>query len=178
MSKSKYNWIKLKQEFFNSDFTDVAPFIRQRLDKDTSIDKNAANHTKGWAEDKKKWQIEENEKIQAEMRKELIEKLKVKVEDVLTGKKIAYELLLRYLECYLKQLQGKEEMTASELAFMKTFPISVDKIIKWFQIELGLPTSIAELQGSEEKPFYLIDLVREARAILDKRKNAGNEGKS
>lgn len=53
MKKSKYDWNKIKLEFFKSDFNEIAPFIQQRYSKDTAKDSNFAKNTKWWAEEKK-----------------------------------------------------------------------------------------------------------------------------
>ena len=165
--KAKYDWDKIKRDFFNSDFLEVASFIQQELGKLPEDDGNMAQHTKGWAEDKREKKRKDAEEIEEQMKKELIERLKVKMEDVLTGKKISFELLLKYVECQLKEANG-QELSEADLKFMKRFSgKEMDNVIKWFQIELGQPTNIAQLQGSKERPIVLIDLLERARKLRD-----------
>lgn len=52
-NKSKYDWYKIKLEFFKSDFIEIAPFIQQKYSKDTAKNSNIANNTKWWADEKK-----------------------------------------------------------------------------------------------------------------------------
>jgi hypothetical protein len=152
MPIKKYDWIQLKNEFFLSEFNDVAGFIRQRLGKETAEDGNTAFQTKGWTEEKKEWKRE----LLEEVRRGEIDKFKVNLEELLATKKLSYQLMRKYLTCFGKILNG-EELTSSESNFMKSFYVkSVDTITKWVQIELGLPTNISEIQGNKEKPFNII----------------------
>ena len=163
--KAKYDWVALKQEFFNSDFLEVAPFIRERLGKETDNDTNVANQTKGWAEAKKEWKRKQIEEVENKTRGELVNKMKVKVEELMTAKKVSFRLLNKYLDCYVKQVKGKK-LKPTEKNFMGSFPIDIDKVIKWIQIELGEPTNIAQIQGNKEKPLILIDIIRQANKSL------------
>lgn len=53
-SKAKYDWKALKQDFLESTFLEVAPFIRHRLSKDEANDWNTLKQTTWWADEKKK----------------------------------------------------------------------------------------------------------------------------
>jgi hypothetical protein len=146
-SNAKYDWDALKQEFFNSDFLEVAPFIRQRLSKETANDSNMANQTKGWAEDKKEWKRKRMEDVQRQADKELIEKLKISLEDLLINKKLLFQLDSKYLEILGRMAQPNSEkpLTTEELNFFKSYQDKISEIYKRIQIELGLPINIQKL---------------------------------
>lgn len=67
-TKQKYDWVAIKQEFFESDFIDVAPFLQQRYSKDTAKSGQVWLMTKWWADEKKK--------IQEEMKQKALEEFK------------------------------------------------------------------------------------------------------
>lgn len=67
-TKQKYDWVAIKQEFFESDFIDVAPFIQQKYGKDT------ANNWQVWL--MTKWWWDEKKKIQEEMKQKALEDFK------------------------------------------------------------------------------------------------------
>lgn len=49
----RYNWNELKLEFFESNFEEVAPFMKQKYSKDTAKNSTIAKNTKWWALEKK-----------------------------------------------------------------------------------------------------------------------------
>lgn len=49
----RYNWNELKLEFFESNFEEVAPFMKQKYSKDTAKNSTIAKNTKWWASEKK-----------------------------------------------------------------------------------------------------------------------------
>ena len=159
MPTKKYDWIQLKQEFFASDFLEVADFFRQRFGKFTGDNGNIENNVKGWAVEKQEWKKKNNEEIQARLRTELIEKLKIKTEEVLAAKNIAYNLLIQYLQCQAKELNG-QTLTPVERRFVDGLSVGkIDTINKWINIELGLPTHIEEIKGGGGfLPNIIIDL--------------------
>jgi hypothetical protein len=174
----KYDWIALKYEWFHSEALSVSEFLRQKIGKTAEEDGNVARQTGGWTEAKKEWRERENRLIQDEMRKELIEKLKVKVEDVLAAKNLSYNLLISYIRCHAKVLKG-ETLTKNEEMFMRRIPIgNLDTINKWLNIELGLPVNISEMQGSADKPLNLITILDEARRIKEEDNNADKGGEA
>ena len=157
--RSKYNWEALKDEFFASEHIDVASFIRERLGKDTGSNTHIANKTKGWGDDKKAYQQEITDKAKEKAKQKLIEKLKVKLEDVLAGKRLSYDLMISFLEGFAKILNNKE-LTKEEKKFMAVFPPkSIDMITKWMQIELGEPTKLSELELGETVKKVKIEIV-------------------
>jgi len=171
--RAKYNWEKLKQEFFESDIEEVFTFIKHKLGTNVAQSGGVKRNIKNWTEEKKEYQRKIMEEAREETKKELIEKMKIKLEDVLTAKKLSYSLLMSYLECYGKLLAG-QELSESEQKFMSNLPVSkIDKINKWLHIELGLPTNITELQGAKEKPLFFIELVKEARKIIEDAESTG-----
>lgn len=46
MAKQKYDWEKIKMEFMLSEYDEVAPFMKQRYNQDTTINKQVAKMTK------------------------------------------------------------------------------------------------------------------------------------
>jgi len=170
MAKSKYNWEELKQEFFNSEFLEVAPFVRERLGKETANDTNVATQTKGWANAKKEWTKNRNAEIQKQLDKELIEELKIPLQESLGIRSMLSQLDAQILTIFLRIVSKDKtkKPTKDEISLLKAFPDKLSDIWKRVQIELGLPTNVAELQGSKEKPLYFKDLVKKAEEILGK----------
>ena len=62
-NRAKYNWVKMKREFFESDFQDVAPFLLAKYKINTVQSSQSRERTKGWADEKR--EISEQLKIQA-----------------------------------------------------------------------------------------------------------------
>lgn len=172
MPEKIYDWDKLKNDWFLSDEVSLSAFLESAIGKRPDSDGNVNEHTKGWIAEKKEYK----RRLAEEAEKEIREKLKIRLQDLLLAKKRSYELIGKYVEYYAKILAG-EEITKEEKDFIAKFSIKggIDTVIKWIQIELGLPTNIAELQGSKEKPINLITLLREADEIL-KNENAEYAG--
>ena len=174
--KSKYDWGTLKKEFFNSDILEATAFIRSKLgmsNEEILSNGNIRKNIAGWTEEKKEFK----EQLVEEAKKEMIEKLKIEVQDLLLTKKMSYELMRRYIEYYAKIL-AKKEIPQEEKDFIAQFSMkTVDAINKWIQLELGLPTNIAQLQGSKEKPINILTLIRKADEILKEEdvKRTGNQ---
>jgi len=61
--KAKYNWDVIKQEYFESDFIDVAPFLKSMYGINTGDNWNALEKSKWWWVEKKK--IQEDLKLEA-----------------------------------------------------------------------------------------------------------------
>lgn len=150
-TKTKYDWNGLKQEFFASEYIDVAPFIRERLGKETDSHTHIAKKVKGWAEEKKAYEESITEEAREKAKKKRIEALRVKLEEVMASKKLSFSHQLSFLEMLGKILKGKK-LTKSEKSFMKRFnPKTIDMITKWAQIELGEPTKISELGFGKDR---------------------------
>lgn len=70
-TRTKYNWVKLKLDFFASDFLDVAPFLRASIGQNTVNNKAVAIASK--------WRGDEKRKIQEQMRVEAFKKFKANI---------------------------------------------------------------------------------------------------
>lgn len=153
MGETKYNWVEIKQEFFNSGLLDVRSFIQQKLSKDTANDGNIANQTKGWAEDKKEWTRKNLEEVAKQAQRELIDKLKISLEELLINKKLLFSLDAKFLEIMGRIVHPNPErpLTADENSFFIKYQEKISEIYKRIQIELGLPINIQKLGiGAEE----------------------------
>ncbi len=166
--KTKYNWEDLKQEFFNSEILEAKAFIRQRLGIETNDSGNIARKVTGWANAKKEWTKNKNAEIQRQLKKELMEKLKIPVEESLGIKSMISQGDARYLTILLRIGDERNPPSEGDLLFFKAYPDKLSDVWKRVQIELGLPVNVSELQGSKEKPLYFKDLVEKAEKILGK----------
>jgi hypothetical protein len=70
-TRTKYDWIALKQQFMESDFIDVSPFIRETIQQDPSRNRAIADRVKGWGDEKKKIQQEMKEEALKDFKKNL-----------------------------------------------------------------------------------------------------------
>ena len=130
--KAKYDWITLKQEFFNSDIVEVSAFIRHKFGIEMKDNGQVANKTTGWGEDKKEWKRKRIEEIQKQADKELINKLKIGLKDLLMNKRLLFGLDGKYLEI-LGKLQSSEadkQPTEEERRFFQNY---TDKVKDIFQ---------------------------------------------
>ena len=171
MAKAKYNWEELKQEFFNSDIVEATTFIRGKLGGDERV-VNSYIESKivGWTNAKREWIKNRNAEIQRQLDQKKMESLEVKVETLLSIKKRLIKLDSKYIDILERMLipNPKKPLTKNDHAFFNYYSDSIKDIYKRVQIELGLPTSVSQLQGKEEKPLYFKDLVEKAEKILGK----------
>jgi len=171
MGKAIYDWVKIKDDFFKSEILEATAYIREIMGKEAKDDTNAANHIKGWTEDKRNWKREFMEKAEKKAEDEMIKKNKVGLESLLKSKRLSYDLMSNYLSCYGKMLVG-QDLTKAEKDFIEKINIKggIDIINKWLFIELGLPTNITQLQGSKEQPLFIVNILKEADEILKRKK--------
>jgi len=176
--RAKYDWEKIKQEFFNSDILEVNAFIKHRLGIGKAQDGNVRQHIVGWTEEKKIWKRKRFEEAQKEADKALIEKMKISLEDLLINKRLLFSLDAKYLEILGRLTDSKRQPTKEERMFFGAYQDKVRDIYKRIQIELGLPVNIEELQGRKEKPLVFVDLIRQAEeAKKDANRNRGDKDK-
>lgn len=149
MPTTKYDWLQIKQDFFNSEFFEVEPFLKQKFGRGTGDDGNIAKHAKGWTNDKKEWQQKRIDEIQKAADKDLKEKLKVQLKDLLTLKKLTFELDISFLEIFLKMAGGKV-VEPHERGFVLNYPNTPEQVIKRVNLELGLPTNREVLETNIE----------------------------
>lgn len=67
-TKAKYDWVALKQEFFESDFIEARSFIQHKYSRDTADSGQVQKQITWWADEKKK--------IQEEMKQKALEDFK------------------------------------------------------------------------------------------------------
>jgi hypothetical protein len=171
MPNQKYDWIQLKQDFFNSEFFEVEPFLKQKLGKGGADDGNIARHTAGWNQAKKDWQKERIDKIQKAADKDLKESLKVQLKDLLTLKKLTFELDLSFLEIFLRMASGKgDPVKANERNFVLKYPNTPEQVIKRVNLELGLPTNREVLETNIEGKDWDVEMDKEFEEFCDWRK--------
>ena len=138
--RAKYDWNALKQEFFNSDILEAYPFIRGKLrGEQGDVSTNIEKHIVGWTEEKKAWKQQKTAEIQRRLQEDLMKKLKVNLEDLLTQKKLLFSLDAKYLEILARMSSNENPPTEEELKFFKSYPEALRDIYKRIQIELGLP---------------------------------------
>ena len=170
MPNQKYDWIQLKQDFFNSEFFEVEAFIKQRLGRGAADDGNIAKHVKGWTNDKKEWQQKRIDEIQKAADKDLKEKLKVQLKDLLTLKKLTFELDLSFLEIFLRMAGGKT-VEPHERAFVLNYPNTPEQVTKRVNLELGLPTNREVLETNiEGGKDWDVEMDKEFEEFCDWRK--------
>lgn len=90
MPKTKYNWRDLKRDFFTSDFNEVKSFLG---DRKVAYNSRTRVNTKGWLEEKVKYQKEVNERA--------LETFKVEKSTILAeGLKTVTLLIIQELKKY------------------------------------------------------------------------------
>lgn len=121
-TKQKYDWISLKQEFFESDFLEVAPFMVQKFDRNIAENWNNARKIKWWADEKR--EIKEN------MRKEAMENFKNNLS------KKWEETLDKLEEAHIKWLDDLVEMIMEQGKSVEKMHTIISKDEEWNEIEL------------------------------------------
>ena len=147
MAKQKYDWAKLKLEFFESDIDDVKSFLSQIW-----INLNwwwIAKQTKGRWKDKIERKDNAVKKALEKKQKEMMKSLEVPIEKLLQGKKDAIESLLEDI------VKKKWKLNASDKI----------KILNALKTELWEPTTIAKSDNKQEiqATWPLVNIVRNAR---------------
>jgi hypothetical protein len=178
--QTKRDWEMIRQEFFNSEFLDVAPFIRQKFGKETNNDGNMANQTKGWAEEKRLWKRKINEEIESKAKKELVDKLKIAWEDLLLNKKLLFSLDSKFLEIMGRLIRPdlNRPLTDEEKDFFNQYNESISEIYKRIQIELGLPINIQKMgfNSGDDIDKIKIEIVKSKEENGTKIEVNGNSG--
>lgn len=131
-NKTKYDWIAMKQEYFESDFIDVAPFLKNNYSINTGDNGNALEKSKWWWDEKKKIQ----EELQREAMKTFKSNMKKKWDDVFDKLEQAHVKWLDNLaEMILDQWEVWEKRKAYNIRDKETWElidqrIETDQIIK------------------------------------------------
>jgi len=169
----KYDWDALKLEFMASEVPSVKEFIRHRLGTGLEESGNVKRQTFGWAEEKKA----EKQRIVDEAQKELFEKLKVPLEDVLANKKVLFELDREFLRIATKIAFKPKDLTDEEKDFYKIYYQRAKDIWTRVQVELGQPTNIEKLGAMKEGDIgkLIVEIVENNNGNTDGQ-NQGDEG--
>jgi len=109
MPEAKYDWIQLKNDYFNSEIEQAVTFIKHSfgIDKDVQPDGNIQKHITGWTEEKQNWKKERIKRAQDQADRELMEQLKIPVKKLLENKRLLFELDSSYIFIYGKKNSGQ-----------------------------------------------------------------------
>lgn len=177
--KTKYDWVALKQEFLESDYIDVAPFIQQKIGKDTANNWQVWLMTKWWADEKKK--------IQAEMKQKALEDFKQNLKkrwehvfDVLDQAHVkwltdlANMILDQWSQRKRKIVRNYRDPETKEITSSEIFEIDdispflhqadMINILKHIKLEKWEPTDIVDNNGKSQARVWLDDLKKQKTA--------------
>ena len=133
MPKQKHDYVKLKQEFIDSEFNEVKSFFDNKW---MTYNSQIRKYTKGRSKEKKAHEatiIEDAIKISA---KKKANELAVPLEDLMKWKKAIIQLLLQQVAKYVKESKDDEWK-------IKDIDIwNAEKILKMFKTELWEPSTI------------------------------------
>lgn len=174
--KKKYDWIALKQEFFESEFDDVAPFIRQIIGQDTANNKWVAEKVKWWRDEKKKIQEEAKQKALEDFKKNL-KKRWDHVFDMLDQAHVTWLTDLANMIMDQWKLRKRKivrtyrDPETKEITWSETFDIDditptlwqaeLINILKHIKLEKWEPTDIMDTQGKSKARAWLDDLKKQ-----------------
>lgn len=137
MPKSKHNWDKLKLEFFQSDFSEVKPFLIQKgvLRKGQKYGSNTAVKTKGWGKEKRTL-FENAFKV---VKKDMTNEIKPYIK----------EYLISFIEAKILCINGLIERMGHDMNFNNPNRLSMKvtdlrSILEIIKTELGEPIKIAD----------------------------------
>lgn len=142
----KYDWNALKLEFMVSEVPSVKEFIRHRLGTGLEESGNVKRQTKGWAEEREM----EVKRVADEAQRQLLEKYRISLEDILASKKVLFELDREFLRVAGKLAFKPSEVSKEEQGFFKAYWQRSKDIWTRLQIELGQPINIEKLGAMKE----------------------------
>ena len=147
MARAKYDWQALEAEFLNSDYQDVAPFIKEKLGKDTANHTWIATKTKWWAE-KKQWM--KNVALEWATQntiKKMTRELEIPMEQLTIAKTNAVIKVINKMKAMgdIKDI----DLNLSDL----------ERIIKIIRTEMGLPTTYSKNENLNMEKFEWIHIV-------------------
>jgi len=149
MPEKIYPWIQLKSDYFNSEIEGASTFIKQALGipQGEKLDGNMTEKISGWGEERKKWLIERQKKIQDQADRELMEKMKIPIARLLENKRLLFELDSSYIFIYGKKNAG-QILTEGETEFFNMYKETgmIKGIYERMQNELGL---VSDRKGFE-----------------------------
>lgn len=175
-TKTKYDWKAIKQDFFESDFIDVAPFLQATYQINTSQSSQAREKTKWWADEKKK--------IQEEMKQKALEDFKLNLKkrwehvfDVLDQAHVkgltdlANMILDQWQQRKRKIVRNYRDPETKEITSSEIFEIDditpflhqadMINILKHIKLEKGEPTDIVDNNGKSQARAWLDDLKKQ-----------------
>lgn len=153
MPNAIYDWIKIKQEYFESEILEANTFIKQKLGDSKAKAGGITRRIKGWTEDKKVWQQHRIDEAQKIADKELARKMKITLEDLLVSKKMLFQLDSVFLELYARKISKDKSaipLTLEELDFVRNYPARPLDVYARIQNELGLPSNREALETIEK----------------------------
>lgn len=175
-TKTKYDWEAIKQDFFESDFIDVAPFLQATYQINTSQSSQAREKTKWWADEKKK--------IQEEMKQKALEDFKLNIKkrwehvfDILDQAHVkgltdlANMILDQWQQRKRKIVRNYRDPETKEITSSEIFEIDditpflhqadMINILKHIKLEKGEPTDIVDNNGKSQARAWLDDLKKQ-----------------
>lgn len=186
-TRKKYNWEAMKIEFMNSEYLDVAPYIRWKIDREVKHNRWIAEKVKGWWEEKKraieKAQQEAMEKFKMDLRKEWTEAFdKMEMAHVQWVRDLANMILDQWKVVKRKrEVKGYYDKESDEYVWggiqehEELVPYldqsQIINVIKHFKLEKWQPTDIVDTGAKSLAKSWLDDL-------KEKKENKPNEQES
>ena len=137
----KYDWNKLKLEFFKSDYDDIAPFIEQTLGQKTAKNGTIARNTKWWDKEKKEYKNWILEKALLLNANKQAKELEIPMEQLWMAKRNAVIKVIQ-------QMMNKD-MDINEL----------ERTIKIIRTEMWLPTTYSKNENLNTDKIEWIHIV-------------------
>ena len=129
MAKQKYDWAKLKLEFFQSDFDDVKSFLNTKW----MLWKVSSRWTNWWAKDKQEFKQKITEKALEKALKKQAKDLEIPMDQLAKAKKNAVIKAINVM------MEDKLSMTDSE------------RIIRILRTEMWLPNTYSRNENINEE---------------------------
>jgi hypothetical protein len=137
----KYDWNKLKLEFFKSDYDDVASFIEKTVGKKTANNSTLARNTKWWTKEKKDYKDSILEKALLLNANKQAKELEIPMEQLWLAKRNAVIKVIQ-------QMMNKD-MDINEL----------ERTIKIIRTEMWLPTTYSKNENLNTDKIEWIHIV-------------------
>lgn len=163
MANSKYNWGKLKLDFFESDFTDVKTFLIEKCSftKRQLNSNNTAVKTKGWAKEKKNIFNDSFKRA----RKNMVQSVKPYIEKYLMTLMEAKTCTINSL---MERLYQDIAIDSPDRLSMKISDIKI--ILEMIKNELGEPIKVQKNQNENLDINVLMDQIQKSDEPVDQRK--------
>ncbi len=147
MARFKYDYASLKAEFMQSEIEDVRNFIKQRLNQDTTINKQLAIKTKWWTNEKKQYKQKLAQRaIEKTLEKQATQlSAKIPIERLIRMKTDFFDLIDQAIDW----MQQKDN-------------VDIEKVIKWLnaiKTELWEPTTVAKNENENKDKIEAISIV-------------------